>query len=133
VLIAVTVREHEATDALQAGAFCAERAQAEPAPRVVTDKGHVVQVEGFQEVGYAFGSRPSRQIGCGRGISVRAEGPGWNDASHAVEAFDNVVPHGPGDPHSMNEDDGRAVTGDPVADGRSVQVDGLFGRGHPLM
>ncbi|MGH2475396.1 MAG: hypothetical protein ACRDIL_09015, partial [Candidatus Limnocylindrales bacterium] len=61
---------------MQAGAFCAERGQAEPAPRVVTDKGHVAQVEGFQEVRYAFGSRPSRQIRCGRGIGVRTEGPG---------------------------------------------------------
>jgi hypothetical protein len=132
VLIAVTVREHEATDAFQAGAFCAERSQAEPAPCVVTDKSHVAQVEGFQEVRYPLGSCPSRQIGCGRGIGVRAERPGWNDASHAAEAFDNVVPHRPGDPHSMNEDEGGAVTGDPVADGRSVEVDGLFGRGHLL-
>ena len=56
---AVTVRQHEATDAFQAGAFCAERSQAEPAPGVVADKSHVAQVEGFQEVRYAFGCRPS--------------------------------------------------------------------------
>jgi hypothetical protein len=118
---------------VQAGVFCAERSQAEPASRVVPDKSHVAQVEGFQQLGYAFGCRPSRQISCGRGIGVRAERPGWNDASHAVEAFDNVVPQGPSDPHSMNEDKGRAVTGDAVADCRSVEVDGLFGRGHPHM
>ena len=109
MLVAVTVREHETTDALQAGVFCAERSQAEPAPRVVTDERHIAQVEGFQQAGYAFGCRPSRQVGCGRGIGVRAERPGRNDASHAVEAFDDVVPQGPGDPHSMDEDKGRAV------------------------
>jgi len=32
----------------------------------------------------------------------------------------------------MNEDEGRAVADDAVADGRAVQVHGLFGRGHPL-
>ena len=58
-LVAVTVRQHEATDALQAAAFCAERSQAEPAPGAVTDKRHVAQVEGFQEVRYAFGCRAS--------------------------------------------------------------------------
>ena len=48
----------------------------------------------------------------GAGSGVRAERPGRDDASHAVEAFDHVVPQGPGDPYSMNEDDRRAVTGD---------------------
>jgi hypothetical protein len=113
------------------GASCAERSQAEPAPRVVADESHVALVERFQEVRDALGCRPSRQIGCGRGIGVRAERPGRNDASHAAEASHNVVPQGPGDPHSVNEDEGRTVTGDAVADCRSVQVDGLFGRGHP--
>jgi len=58
-LVAVTVRQHEATDAFQAGAFCAECSQAEPAPGVVADESHVAQVKGFQEVRYAFGCRPS--------------------------------------------------------------------------
>jgi hypothetical protein len=39
----------------------------------------------------ARAARSGRAAG-GRGIGVRAERPGWNDAWHAVEAFDNVVP-----------------------------------------
>ena len=38
--LVATVRQHEVTDAFQAGAFCAERSQAEPAPGVVADKSH---------------------------------------------------------------------------------------------
>ena len=85
----------------------------------------------LQQLGDASGGRPSRQIGCGRGIGVRAERPGRDDASHAVEAFDDVVPQWPGDPHSMDEDDRRTVTGDVSAERHAVELDGRFGQGHP--
>ena len=61
---------------------------------------------------------------------MRAERPGRDDAPHAVEVLDDVVPQGAGDPHTVDEHDGRTVTGVAGSDGGSVEVDCLFDRGH---
>ena len=129
VLVAVTVGEHEATDALQAGVRVPRAARRGPPP--VSLPTSVTSRRSRVSSGWdASGGRPSRQIGQGqRDRRARRAARLERRIACRRRSIDNVVPHRAPATHTpRDEDHRRAVTRDTRADGPLVEVDGLFGR-----
>jgi hypothetical protein len=125
VLVAVAVGQHEPTDTFDAGMTAPERGQAQPAPGVVPDQRHVSEIERLQERWDPSCDGAGREVGVGRRITMRPEGPGGHDAAFPVEPCHQLVPHRATDVDAVNEHDRSTVTMRAVTNGDAVEYDGV--------